>query len=651
MLCILAVFIPAFVMPGAARNLFVPLALAVGFAMIASYFLSSTFVPVLCVWLLRGHGAEHDGGVFRRVRSAYRAVLHPVLAARWLLVPVYFAAAGAGLTGLVLALGTAVFPTTDKGQFLLRLRAATGTRIERTEELTQQALKFIGEEVGPGNLRMSVGYVGQIPTNYPVLGPYLWTYGPEEVQLKVALREGSGIGVEDLKNRLREKLPAKLKAWLVGRMREEGATTDDAEARAAGIRLSFEPGDLVNEVMSFGSPTAVEVQVSRGKKDAAMVHARKVQAELAKISELRDLQMVQAQDNPTVELVVNREKAATMGLSMRGVTGAVVPATASSRYVLPIYWRDPAQGQGYIVQVQVPPPQMNSVAEIGQVPVRGANGHMNGYGPETGMAGGTSAGSVLLRDVVADRGIRETTSPAAVDRYNMQRLISLTANVATEDLGRVRRLVLQAIQDAGEPPPGVEVNLRGQLETLERVQSSLATGLLVAVVTIVLLLTAYLQSVRLMLVAVSALPAALCGVGLTLWLTGTTLNLQSFMGAIMALGVAVANAILLVTFAERERMTGKEAAAAAEVGGVSRLRPVLMTSFAMIAGMLPMALGASAGGDQTAPLGRAVVGGLAAATLATLFVIPCVFALAQRGATTASVSLDPEDANSRYFDS
>jgi multidrug efflux pump subunit AcrB len=332
------------------------------------------------------------------------------------------------------------------------------------------------------------------------------------------------------------------------------------------------------------------------------------------------------------------------------VTGAVVPATASSRYVNPIYWRDPNQGQGYIVQIQIPPPQMNSVAEIGQVPVRGTNGHLNGYGPDTGMSGGAAPGTVLLRDVVAERGIRETVSPAAIDRYNMRRMVSLTANVATDDLGRVRRLVDEAMTDVGDPPTGVEVDVRGQLTTLGQVQNNLATGLGVAVLAIVLLLTAYFQSVRLTLVAVAALPAALCGVGLTLWATGTTLNLQSFMGAIMALGVAVANAILLVTFAERERTAGTPAVAAAEVGGVSRLRAVLMTSFAMIAGMIPMALGLSAGGDQTAPLGRAVVGGLAAATLATLFVLPCVFAVLQPKTYGGGVSLDPADPASRYYD-
>jgi multidrug efflux pump subunit AcrB len=649
LLCILSVFVPSFFMTGAVRELFVPLSLAVGFAMIASYFLSSTFVPVMSVWLLRGHGEEHDGGLFRRVRGAYKFLLHPVLAARLGVVPLYFAATGLGIAGLYLVLGTAIFPATDKGQFTLRLRAATGTRIERTEELTQQALKYIGEEVGPGNVKMSVGYVGQVPTNYPVLGPIMWSYGPEEVQLKVALKEDSGIGVEALKARLREKLPEKLKGWLRQRMAEEGVPSDQIDARVNGLRLSFEPGDLVNEVMSFGSPTAVEVQVSGSKRDLVLDHTRKLQARLEKVPELRDLQLVQAQDNPTVELVVNREKAATMGLTMRGVTGAVVPATASSRYVLPIYWRDPNQGQGYIVQVQVPPPQMNSVGEIGQVPVRG--GHWSIYGPDNGMAGGTSsAGSVLLRDVLAERGIRETVSPAAVDRYNMRRMLSLTANVATEDLGRVRRLVNQAIRDVGDPPPGVEVDLRGQLVTLEQIQENLVMGIGIAVLAIVLLLTAYFQSVRLTIVAVSALPACLCGVGLTLWATGTTLNLQSFMGTIMALGVAVANAILLVTFAERERQAGQLATAAAEVGGVSRLRAVLMTSLAMIAGMVPMALGASAGGDQTAPLGRAVVGGLAAATIATLFVLPCVFAVVQPRKYGGGVSLDPGDPNSAYFD-
>jgi multidrug efflux pump subunit AcrB len=321
----------------------------------------------------------------------------------------------------------------------------------------------------------------------------------------------------------------------------------------------------------------------------------------------------------------------------------------------PIYWRDPA-GQAYLVQVQVPPPQIGSASALGNIPV-GARmmhefSHLNGNG--NGKPSGTAGdppGVVFLRDTLAPSGgMLPTTTPEEVYRYNMRRTASLTANVATQDLGKVRKAVQKALAEAGEPPRGVQVDVRGQLNTLGVVQTSLGRGLLLAILAIALLLTAYFQSIRLAIVSVAAVPATLCGVGLTLWLTGTTLNLQSFMGAIMALGVSVANAILLVTFAERARLLHGGAVRAAVEGGRSRLRPILMTSCAMIAGMVPMAIGASAGGDQTAPLGRAVVGGLAASTLATLLILPAVFAVVQRKAGVEGASLDPDDPNSAHHD-
>ena len=306
--------------------------------------------------------------------------------------------------------------------------------------------------------------------------------------------------------------------------------------------------------------------------------------------------------------------------------------------------------------MQIPPPQLSTADDLGIVPIRGAAARANGAslsGPGNGYTNGTSTtgaaagGMIYLRDVAF---FRETTSPEEVFRYNMRRAVSITANLSTHDLGKVRAEVHKAISDAGDPPRGVNVDVRGQLKTLDLVQSSLTRGLLTAVLAIFLLLVAYFQSIRLSLVAVSAIPATLLGVGLTLWLTDSTLNLQSFMGAIMSLGVSVANAILLVTFAERARVTHGGSVRAAVEGGRARLRPILMTSCAMIAGMLPMAIGLAAGGDQTAPLGRAVVGGLAASTVATLLLLPAVFAVAQRNASVAGASMDPDDPHSRYHD-
>ncbi|OWK46559.1 efflux RND transporter permease subunit [Fimbriiglobus ruber] len=697
MLCVLAVFIPSFFMQGAARELFVPLSLAVGYAMVASYLLSSTFVPVLCVWLIRPH-AHHDTAhktaprpaLFTKFQRAYEQVLGRLLAARSLVAVVYFVAAAGLLAGLATVIGTSVFPATDQGQFQLRMRAPTGTRIERTEELGREAIRLIEAEAGPGNVAMSVGYVGMFPTNYPIQAVHQWTSGPEEMILKVALKAESGIRVEEFKSRLRGVLPTALRDWLKTRWRAEGVSPAELDVRAAGLRLSFEPGDLINEVMSFGSPSPVDVQVSGPKHEANMHVARRIFDKMNEVPELRDLQIAQSLEYPTVDVVIDRERAATLGLTAKTVGTAMIPATASSRYMNPIYWRDPASGQAYIVQVQMPPARMDSPAEIGMIPVRGGRQRTEPSAGDTGMMAhaGAGGGAVLLRDVATVR--RADPTPGEIDRYNMRRLIGITANIGTTDLGKVGRGVRRAIaaatreeieahystqakklraDDPGTPaaiqklenqkladlaagklPGGILVDVRGQIESLDVVMRNLMVGLAIAILAIFLLLTAYFQSIRLAIVSVAAVPATLCGVAVALAATGTTLNLQSFMGAIMAVGVAVANAILLVTFAERSRIQHGHAVRAAADGGVSRLRPILMTSAAMAAGMIPMALGLSEGGDQTAPLGRAVLGGVVFSTFATLFALPTIFAVVQRRASVASASLDPDDAESTRYD-
>jgi multidrug efflux pump subunit AcrB len=624
MLCVLAVFIPSFVMTGSARALFVPLSLAVGFAMVASYLLSSTFVPVLSVWLLKNHHAAHaveDG------HGSFGRLVRGLTALRWVLVPAYLLATGAVLALLGPRVGAEIFPQVDAGQFQFRLRAPTGTRIEETEEITREALRFIGEEVGPDNVAISLGYVGVVHSAYPINTVYLWMGGPQESVMRVALKPGA-VRIEDLKARLREKLPAHLQAWTAQRWKNEGVAADVAEQRAADIKLSFEPADIVNEVMSFGSPTPIEVQVSGTKMADNRAYAEKLYAELAKVPFVRDLQYGQALDYPTVEVHMDREKLASAGATAADVARAVTPFTSSSRFTVPNYWRDPASGVGYQVQVEVPPALVHSMRDLETVPVPAGNGER-----------------VLVRDVSE---VKEGTMPGEVHRYNMRRLVSMTANVQGEDLGGVARRVADALKAAGDPPAGVKVDVRGQVTPFEEIFRDLGYGLLAAVVVIGLLLTAYFQSPRLALVAVAPVPAVLAGVAVILLLTGNTLNLQSFMGAIMAVGVATANAILLVTFAERSREAGMTAREAGVAGVQARVRPILMTSAAMIAGMVPMALGLGEGGDQVAPLGRAVIGGLAAGTLTTLFVLPAVFALVM-GGRAYSVSLDPFDPESRHF--
>ncbi|WP_261368404.1 efflux RND transporter permease subunit [Limnoglobus roseus] len=551
MLCVLAVFIPSFVMEEAARGLFLPLSLAVGFAMIASYVLSSTFVPVLCVYLLRAGNAE------RRTRGeggAYAELLAAAVVARWLLVPAYLAVASAVVLLVGPRIGTDIFPQVDAGQFQLRLRAPTGTRIEQTEAITQEALRFVGDEVraAGGDVALSLGYVGVVPSSYPINAVYLWMGGPHESTVRVALKPGSG-RIDDLKAKLREKLQDHLAAWTAAKWTADGLSADEAKKRAAEIRVSFEPADIVNEVMSFGSPTPIEVQVAGANVVASRAHAEKVRAEVEKAAGLKDLQFSQPLDYPTVEVVVDRERLAATGGTAADVARAVTPFTSSSRFTVPNYWRDPASGIGYQVQVEVPYTLVTAAKDLELVPLVG---------------GGTNR--VLVGDVGA---VKEGTMPGEYDRYNMKRVVTLTANVQGRALGGVADDVAAAIRAAGDPPKGVTVDVRGQVTPFRELFRGLTFGLAVAVVVVALLLTAYFQSPRLALVAVAAVPAVLAGVVLALLATGSTLNLQSFMGAIMAVGVAMVNAILFATFAERSHVAGMTArAAAADAGRTGRGR-------------------------------------------------------------------------------
>lgn len=616
MLCVLAVFVPSFFMEGASRALFVPLSLAVGFSMAAAYLLSSTLVPVLSTWMIREHKStshtppnEETARLtgFARFQSAYAKFTERLVRLRW---PVVLASLALALGVIWLVggrLGTEIFPNVDVGQFQLRLRAPTGTRIERTEVIANNVLDAIKAEVGATNVDITLGFVGVQPPSYPINTIYLWTGGPEEAVLQVQLKSGAHIPIEALKERLRDKLSAAMPE----------------------VKFSFEPSDIVSRVMSLGSPTPIEVSASGPNLAANREHADKLRAALSAIPSLRDLQYQQALDYPTVEVNVNRERASMMGVTVGDVARSVVAATSSSRFTAPVYWADPNSGVAYQVQVEIPQARMNSVEEMKNIPVAFKSGD-----------------SMLLRNVA---NVQKSTSVGQYDRYNMQRQVSLSANVVGEDLGTAAKRISQAIEKVGAPPPRVAVNVRGQIAPLRQMLDGLQNGLLLAIVVIFLLLAANFQSLKLSFVVVSTVPAVIAGVAVALWLTHTTLNIQSFMGAIMAVGVAVANSILLVTFAERSRLSGASAAAAAVEGAQSRLRPILMTSLAMMAGMMPMALGLGEGGEQTAPLGRAVVGGLAAATLATLTVLPSVFAIVQGRSHRKSASLDPRDPESSRF--
>jgi multidrug efflux pump subunit AcrB len=603
MLCILAVFVSAFFMQGAAHNLFLPLALAVGFAMVASYVLSSTLVPVLLIWVLRTRHSAHAAGPsrFDRFRGRYRDLSAQVVRRRWIVVPAYLVVAGLIVVFVGGDLGRAIFPTVDAGQFTLRMRAPAGTRIEETEKLANKALDIVRREVGPENVEITLGFVGVQNAAYPINTIYLWTSGPEEAVLQVQLNSKAAIRVADLEERLRQKLSQDLPR----------------------VRYSFEPSDIVNKVMSFGTTTPIEVAVSGPDLAKTRSFVQQLQAALGGVSSLRDLQITQELDYPAVKVNIDRKLAGMLGVTADQVGQSLTEATSSSRFTVPNFWADPASGVGYQVQVEVPPSRMHSLEQVKNIPISRS------------------------RDVQIDLRNVADVIPGTVlgeyDRYNMQRMLTLQANIAGGDLGGIADQVSRALAKAGAPPPGVNVAVRGQIVPMNEMFSGLGLGLVVAVITIFLLLAANFQSFRLSLAVVLTIPAVVAGVAVSLWITGTTLNIQSLIGAIMSIGVAVANAILLVTFAERHRIGGAHVSDAAVVGAESRLRPILMTSCAMIAGMLPMAVGLGEGGSQTAPLGRAVIGGLIAATIATLIILPAIFAILQGEHARKSASLLPAD--------
>jgi multidrug efflux pump subunit AcrB len=611
MLSVVAVFVPSFFMTGVSRSLFVPLSLAVGFSMIASFVLSSSLVPVLSVWLLgsrRGPvGAQSHGEDWvDRLRNRLGRFLQRLAPARWILVTAYAAVTIGIVVAVGLTLGREIFPAGGVSQFQLRFRAPAGTKFESTERLATDVLNEINQAAGPNNVEITLGYVGVQPSSYPINTIFLWTGGPHEGVLQVALKPDAGIRLTDFQETLRRRF----------------------SERFPTAQFSFEPGDIVNRIMNFGTSTPVEVAIMGPDFAASRTFAAKVREELARIPALRDLQYGQALDYPAIQVNVNRQMAGQLGVTVDQVGRSFAAATSSSRFVTPNYWADPRTGIAFQVQIQVPQPQMTTLDDLRVVPVSGDRGS-----------------HALLGDVA---NIGNATIVGEYDRINGQRMVTLTANVAGQDLGRTVGQVDQAIARAGTPPRGATVAVRGQIGAMRETFTNITAGLVVAVVVIFLLLAANFQSLRLAFVVVSTVPAVLMGVVLMLAVTRTTLNVQSFMGAIMAIGVAVANAILLVTFAEQSRVAGTSPLQTAIDAARSRMRPVLMTSAAMIAGMIPMALALGEGAEATAPLGRAVIGGLAAATVATLIVLPSVYSLVQQSARVGSPSMDPDDPASAY---
>jgi multidrug efflux pump subunit AcrB len=500
-----------------------------------------------------------------------------------------------------------IFPDAQADQFQVRLRAPTGTRIERTELITLRALEIIKEEAGPENIEIESDFVGVQPPNYPVNTIFLFTSGQHEAVMLVALKPKTKIHGEELRERLRQRFSKEL----------------------PNIEVSFEAGDIIGQVMSFGSPTPIEVAVQGPSVPEDRNYAEKIRAELAKIGQFRDLQFRQPFAYPTVQIDVDRNRAGQFHLTTADVAKTLVAATSSSRFIEPNFWRDPVSGNGFQIQVEIPQNRVRSMEDLRDL-------RLSGDGPPT-----------LLRDVAK---LQYGNTIGEVDRYDSQRVVSLTANLHGEFLGDAAKQIQQAIARVSKPPRGITVDVRGQIPPLEETVSGLRIGLLLSIVVIFLLLTFNFQSVRLALTVVTTVPAVLCGVVIMLFVTRTTLNVQSFMGSIMAIGVAVANAILFVTFSEFSRKDGAAAPEAALEGGRSRSRAILMTAAAMIFGMIPMALGLTSGGSETAPLARAVIGGLAAATISTMFILPSVYTILEGRSEAKSPSLSPYDPESRFYE-
>ncbi len=632
LMCILSVFIPAFIMSDPLRSLFMPLTLAVGFAMISSYFLSSTFVPIMCVALLKpmGHHDE-EAGLFGKVLKGYRKLVGGFVKLRLLIVPVYVGACAVILVVLGLQLGTELFPQIDSGEFVLRFRPPIGSNFELTREMAVKCLKEIEKEAKAENIEITMGYVGQVAINFGIDNMVLFMRGPDDGQLRIAFREDTKIKLAPFRERLRKILPERVVPWMADRLEKGGLEKDEALRQAKTSSFGFEPGDIVTSVMSFGSPSPIAVRVVGTDLKQVRRHAEKIAGEMKKIPFLRDIEFQQALDYPSVEIDIDRQKAGLSGAKVEDLQHALTMATASTRFASLNYWIDVKTGFDYLVQLQIPPLRLDKPEDIETLPIESVNPLVN----------------LMIRDVAT---VRQGVRPGEVDRDMSQRYLTLVANVEGEDMGRASRQVAQAIKAAGEPPRGVRVEPMGQLPPMIEMFQSLGIGLGVAVFVIFILLTAYFQSPRLALISIGAVPGVMAGITTILYVTGTSLNIESFMGSIMCLGVSVSNSVMLVTFMVEHWKGGSKSHEAAITGASDRLRPILMTACAMSIGMVPMALALEKGSQMQAPLGRAVIGGLVMSTFATLLVLPSIFALVIGKKEAQSPSIYPDDPESKHYD-
>lgn len=634
--CILAVFAPAFTMGGIPGSLFLPLALAIGFSMIVSYFLAQTFVPVMANWIMKVHKSQHpafvhptlskggesseekekmlhqghgkDGQLtrFDKLRERFLRFIDRMMPYRMPIVLAYLVITTGAAVLLLGRIGKDVLPKVNGTQFQVRLRAPDGTRIERTEEKTLNTVGIIKSIVGPENVSITSAYVGQHPSLFSVNPIYLWMAGPQEAVLQVALKEDYKTNLDNLKEKIRTRV---------------GDQMPD-------IKLSFEPIELTDKILSQGSPTPVEVRFSGRNKQNNELYAQKLMAELSKIPYLRDIQLGQSNKYPAINIEVDRVRAAQLGVTMDDVSRSMTASTSSSRYTEKNIWIDEKGNNSYNVQVEVPENKMKSLSDIGEIPLL------------------RNASRPTLGDVAS---IKEDTTYGENDNLGAVPVLSVTANLNNKDLGSATVDVQKAIAALGPLPRGLTVEPIGMSQTLTETLDSLQSGLLVAIIVIFLMLAANFQSFKVSAIVLATVPAVVLGSLLLLLATGSTLNLQSYMGIIMSVGVSISNAVLLITNAEQLRKHNGDALLSAREAAALRLRPIMMTALAMVVGMIPMASGLGEAGDQISPLGRAVIGGLIASTFAALFILPLVFGWGMKKTGTASVSLEPEDEASQHY--
>ena len=611
-LSICIVFLPIFALSGPAAALFRPLALSVIFAMAASYFLSRTLVVTMADYMLPAEADEHANAdtrpnappslyrrlvrrfdrAFERFRAGYHALLAGAMEHRRVVLG---GALGFVLLSLFLVphIGEDFFPTVDGGQFQLHIRAPAGTRLEETELVFARVEQTVRRTIPPTDLQLILDNIGLSTYGVALAIGSNATVGPADGDMLVQLRPEHGTSTGEYVRRLRRELPQQY----------------------PGITFFFQPADMVNQVLNLGLPAPIDVQVAGKNVNANFLIAQRLSAAITRIPGAVDVRVQQVMDAPELRFSVDRVKAQQIGLTQRDVSSDMLISLSSSGQTAPNFWLNPANGVQYNVNVMTPQYKMGDMEALANTPVA--------------VGGGQGTPQLFGNLTTSTRGV----TPAVVNHYNVQPVFDVYASADRRDLGGIASAIDEVIaRERTNLPQGTSITMRGQVQSMRSSFTGLGLGIVFAILLVYIILVVNFQSWLDPLIIIMALPGALAGIVWILFVTRTTFTVPSLMGAIMSMGVATANSVLLVTFADDQRRIGRNAVEAAVDAGYARLRPVCMTALAMIMGMLPMALGLGEGGEQNAPLGRSVIGGLLVATLFTLIVVPLIYSVLRHAA-------------------